>query len=285
MNLQDQIESFQKSIFAYFRNSANNECRISSLVPLVKESYNIYRFITSMLRAMHRRTGDVDALEPLRARYNSQHHNLRKFYFECSNLKYLTGLINVPKLGADPPNLLDNGQAPELPKRPTTAAKAAAKAPTPPPAAPSPDANMIREQAAMLKEYEEKQLALEAQKKAEEERRRQQDLQQQMEVEEKQRQQAERERLAQEQLRMQQVQQFNDQNAQVVNQLQMEMLAMRGQYERDQIMLEQYDRVRIYLSLKIMGYKGLTQGGETEGQGARGRVTRDERRRERADGC
>ncbi len=41
----------------------------------------------------------MDALEPLRQRYVSQHHNLRKFYYECSNLKYLTGLINVPKLG------------------------------------------------------------------------------------------------------------------------------------------------------------------------------------------
>jgi len=279
MNLQDQIESFQKLIFALFRHSVNNECRISALVPLVKESYNIYRFITSMLRAMHRRTGDLDALEPLRARYNSQHHNLRKFYFECSNLKYLTGLINVPKLGADPPNLLDNGQAPELPKRPTTAA--AAKAPTPPPAAPSPDAAMIREQAAMLKEYEDKQRALEAQKKAEEERRRQQELQLQMEMGEKQRQQAERE---QEQLHLLHLQQFNDQNAHVVNQLQMEMLGMRGQYERDQIMLEQYDRVRPCLSLRILGCRGLTQGGETESQGARGRVARDERRRERADG-
>lgn len=56
MGLQDQIESFQKIIFAHFRHSANNECRISSLVPLVKESWGIYRFITSMLRAMHRST-------------------------------------------------------------------------------------------------------------------------------------------------------------------------------------------------------------------------------------
>jgi hypothetical protein len=54
MTLQDQIDSFQKLTFAHFRGSANNECRISSLVPLVKESYGIYRFITSMLRAMHR---------------------------------------------------------------------------------------------------------------------------------------------------------------------------------------------------------------------------------------
>ena len=41
----------------------------------------------------------MDALSPLRERYNSQHYNLRRFYYECSNLKYLTGLINVPKLG------------------------------------------------------------------------------------------------------------------------------------------------------------------------------------------
>lgn len=99
MTLQDQIESFQKLIFANFRGSANNECRISALVPLVKESFGIYKFITSMVRAMHRRTGDEDALQPLRERYNAQHYNLRRFYYECSNLKYLTGLINVPKLG------------------------------------------------------------------------------------------------------------------------------------------------------------------------------------------
>ena len=40
----------------------------------------------------------TEALEPLRERYEAQHDGLRKFYYECSNLKYLTGLINVPKL-------------------------------------------------------------------------------------------------------------------------------------------------------------------------------------------
>jgi hypothetical protein len=55
MTLQDQIESFQKLMFSTFRGTANNECRISALVPLVKESFGIYKFITSMLRAMHRR--------------------------------------------------------------------------------------------------------------------------------------------------------------------------------------------------------------------------------------
>lgn len=53
MTLQDQIDSFQKLIFSNFNTSLNNECRISALVPLVQESYGIYKFITSMLRAMH----------------------------------------------------------------------------------------------------------------------------------------------------------------------------------------------------------------------------------------
>ena len=53
MTLQDQIDSFQKLIFSHFRSGANNECRISALVPLVQESYGIYKFVTSMLRAMH----------------------------------------------------------------------------------------------------------------------------------------------------------------------------------------------------------------------------------------
>lgn len=53
MTLQDKIEQFQKLIFSHFRSVGNNECRISALVPLVTESFGIYRFITSMLRAMH----------------------------------------------------------------------------------------------------------------------------------------------------------------------------------------------------------------------------------------
>ncbi|KDQ17755.1 hypothetical protein BOTBODRAFT_144059 [Botryobasidium botryosum FD-172 SS1] len=247
MNLQDQIESFQKLVFAHFRHSINNECRISSLVPLVKESYGIYRFITSMLRAMHRRTDGVDALEPLRTRYNTQHYNLRKFYYECSNLKYLTGILNVPKLGQEPPNLMDSGAAPNLPKRPTTAQA------TSPPPAPSPDGVSVAEQARMLKEFEEKQAALVAAQQAEEQRRLQQDMQLQREFEEQQRLQAERERQAQEELLRQQQQaqmqqqmftaaNMNNQAANRVNELEMEMLAMRGQYERDQLMLGQYDQ-------------------------------------------
>ncbi|THH33127.1 hypothetical protein EUX98_g1072 [Antrodiella citrinella] len=237
MGLQDQIDSFQKMIFSHFRHSTNNECRISALVPLVKESWGIYRFITSMLRAMHRRTNDHDALEPLRQRFTAQHYALRKYYYECSNLKYLTSLINVPKLGADPPNLLDSGNAPDLPARPQTAVVQ-----TPPPATPTPDTAAISEQARLLKQYEDQQAALLAAREAEERRRLELEDQQRREFEQRQAEQAERERLAQEQLMQQQMMQYNNQAAAQMHDLERDLLAMRGQYERDQMMLEQYDR-------------------------------------------
>ena len=57
--------------------------------------------------------------------------------------------------------------------------------------------------------------------------------------------------MAQEQLVQQQMQQqmmqYSNQAAQQVHDLERELLGMRGQYERDQLMLEQYDRVRYFL--------------------------------------
>jgi hypothetical protein len=102
----------------------------------------------------------------------------------------------------------------------------------------------------MLKEYEDQQRALQAARDAEERRRLELEAQQQREFEQKQKEQEERERMAQEQLRQQQMMQYNNAAAQQAQELEREMLAMRGQYERDQLLLEQYDRVRFPLSSK-----------------------------------
>lgn len=183
-------------------------------------------------------------MEPLRARYSAQHHSLRKFYYECSNLKYLTGLINVPKLGQEPPNLFDSAQAPDLPPRP---ASKNLQALSPPPAAPTPTptAAEVSEQARILAQYEAQQAQLTAQREADDRARLEREAAQQREYEELQRQQAERERQAQERLVQSQMQAWNDQAAAQANELQRQMLAMQGQYERDQLLLEQYDRVSL----------------------------------------
>lgn len=72
-----------------------------------------------------------------------------------------------------------------------------------------------------------------------------QQQQQQREFEEQQRQQQERERLAQEELNRQQAMQFGQQNQGRIAELEREILGMRGQWERDQMMLERYDGVSV----------------------------------------
>ena len=51
-------------------------------------------------------TNARDRLEPLRARFNEQHRNIRIFYHRCSNLNYPTNLINVPEWPQEPPSLM-----------------------------------------------------------------------------------------------------------------------------------------------------------------------------------
>ncbi|KAK3674416.1 sla2 Src-like adaptor 2 [Recurvomyces mirabilis] len=242
MNLQDQIDSFQKLIFAHFRGGNNNECRISALVPLVQESYGIYKFITSMLRAMHTTLGDDEALSPLRGRYDAQHYRLVRFYYECSNLRYLTSLITVPKLPQDPPNLLsDDETAPALPSRPRNEPVTKPKTPPPKPATDPEPINEFwkNEQARQQEEYAAEQARLQAQWEASQRQQQQQAMQAQRDFEEQQRLQAEQQRLQLEQL---QRQQYAEQTQGRMAELERENLNARAQYERDQLMLEQYDR-------------------------------------------
>ncbi|KAI1760950.1 ANTH-domain-containing protein [Hypoxylon sp. FL1150] len=242
MGLQDKIEQFQKLIFSHFRNVGNNECRISAIVPLVAESYGIYKFITSMLRAMHSTTGDNDALEPLRQRYDAQHYRLVKFYYECSNLRYLTSLITIPKLPQDPPNLLaEDENAPALPARPKQEIE---RQPTPvrQPKTEEPDEIAEFWQGEIdrqNKEYEEQQRVLQERQAAALRAQQDAQLQAQRDFEEQQRLLAEQQRREQEALLAQQAQ-WQTQGR--LAELEQENLNARAQYERDQLMLQQYDQ-------------------------------------------
>nr|APB91642.1 putative cytoskeleton assembly control protein [Knoxdaviesia proteae] len=243
MLLQDKIDQFQKLIFSHFRHVGNNECRISALVPLVAESYGIYKFITSMLRAMHSTTGETELLEPLRVQYDAQHYRLVKFYYECANLRYLTSLVNLPKLPQDPPNLLaEDDQAPALPARPKHEIE---KPPTPPAiskADEGPDEisefwkTQLDEQ---NREYEEQQRVLEERQRQQVLAQQQAQMQAQRDFEDQQRRLAEQQQREQEALIAQQAQ-WQTQGR--LAELERENLNARAQYERDQLMLQQFDQ-------------------------------------------
>ncbi|KAI0130120.1 ANTH domain-containing protein [Xylariales sp. AK1849] len=242
MALQDKIEQFQKLIFSHFRHVGNNECRMAALVPLVQESYGIYKFITSMLRAMHSTTGDNDALEPLRERYNAQHYRLVKFYYECSNLRYLTSLITIPKLPQDPPNLLDEDEdSPSLPARPKQEIE---RQPTPPrqPKTEEPDEIAEFWQGELdrqNRDYEEQQRVLQERQQQSLLQQQQAQMQAQRDFEDQQRRLAEQQQREQEALLQQQAQ-WQTQGR--LAELEQENLNARAQYERDQLMLQQYDQ-------------------------------------------
>ena len=98
-------------------------------------------------------TNDPEGLVLLKQRYNAQHYALIKFYYECSNLKYLTSLISVPKLPQDPPNLQLSDSPPMTPNRKVVKDT--------PPATPEPDwAAQQREIATKQREYELEQQRL-----------------------------------------------------------------------------------------------------------------------------
>ena len=192
-------------------------------------------------------TGDEEALEPLRGRYDTQHYRLLKFYYECSNLRYLTSLITVPKLPQEPPNLLseDDESRPALPRRPTREVeKQMEPTPTPPPPAVAADPEPINEfwkneQRRQQEEYDAEQRRLQDQMN-------QQHYQQQLAQQQAERQFAEQRRLQEEQQRLAQDQllreQYQAQTQGRMAELERENLNARAQYERDQLMLEQYDR-------------------------------------------
>lgn len=100
------------------------------------------------------------------------------------------------------------------------------------------------EQIKMLKQYEDQQAALLAARDADQRRLEADQAQRQREFEEQQRMQQEREKAANEELQRQQAMQYGQQNQGRIAELEREILALRGEYERNQIMLERYDNVR-----------------------------------------
>ena len=187
-------------------------------------------------------TGDNDALEPLRQRYDAQHYRLLKFYYECSNLRYLTSLITIPKLPQDPPNLLaEDENAPSLPARPKQEIE---RQPTPVPQPKPEEPDQINEfwQSEIdrqNKEYEDQQRVLQERQQQALLAQQQAQLQAQRDFEEQQRQLAEQQRREQEALLAQQAQ-WQTQGR--LAELEQENLNARAQYQQDQLMLQQYDQ-------------------------------------------
>ncbi|KAJ1563219.1 sla2 Src-like adaptor 2 [Cladochytrium tenue] len=257
LELLKKIDVMAKYIFDNIRPGIpGNECRISALIPLVEESYGIYRFLISMLSAMHQIVGSVDVLAPLREQFNQSHYQLYKFYYDCAGIKYLTSLITIPTLDKSPPDFLQRGP-PRLPARPIT-----------PPPSKADDDLIAKQQAELEAQIQAENQRLEAERKeaearrkeaerlaaerreAEAERQRQLEAQRMAEsqrLQELQQQQAlyERQRRAEEES-LQQAQ-LHQQRAMELQQYQIMLENMRNQAARDREAIDIYDKDELAL--------------------------------------
>ncbi|TID13583.1 hypothetical protein CANINC_004845, partial [Pichia inconspicua] len=245
LSLQDALDTFARDIFVAIRKD-RSEAIISALVPIVAESYGIYKFLISMLRALYRTADSTEILEPLRTRFDDQHTRLYDLYERCSSINYLATLITVPKLPYDPPNLVTENENEALPP-PIQEQKTAATFSTPPssnenetkPITSQPTGAVSNAFMQQQRAYELQQQQLERQREAELQQQQQLLLQQQQYWEEEQRKQAESQQLAQQQLLLQQAQ---SQAQGRVAELERDILALKGQYDNDQLMLQSFDQ-------------------------------------------
>lgn len=260
LSLQDALDSFGRDIFKSVR-SDQSECIISALVPIVAETYGIYKFLISMLRAMYSTADSIEVLEPLKSKFISQHERLYDLYAQCSNIKYLATLINIPKLPYDVPSLIVNDSdnvSNDLPplREQKTAATNFSSTPVSndyddralpqiqqqqqqQPITTQPTGAINNQFIEQQQAYELQQQQLEQQRQAALQQQQQQLFQQQQLYEEQQRKQIEAQQLAQQQLLLDQSQR---QAQGKVAELERDILTLKGQYDNDQLMLQSYDQ-------------------------------------------
>lgn len=245
MDLQELIDDLQKLILATIHQTPKNLCKVSALVPLIAESYGIYKFCTSMLRAMYQQLGADEVLSGLFERFDSQHFMLRDFYTDCHAIKFLTSLITIPRLSNSPPNLQISedgatsapvsrprsvGSTPQLSAQPTSSFDPPAEAP--------PAADQIFVQpTGYFDQQQQEQQRIQQQLELQRQQQLQEQAQQQRIFEEQQRQQEQR--FLQEQQLLQQQQTTTQQTR--LSELEHDLLMFKNQYDNDQLLLQQYD--------------------------------------------
>lgn len=246
IDLQDSITDMQKLIFSKIDHSPSNMCKVSALVPFVSESYGIYKFLISMLRAMYKQLGDDEALSDLFERFRSQHYVLRDFYTDCQAIKFLTSLITIPRIPPSAPDLRISDDSEQLSAPPITSPRPVEASselslehtlnlevpPTPPPT----DLIYLQQsgmfnQQLQMQQQQQAQLEFQRQQQLEEQQRRQRIFEQQK------LQQEEHMLREQEALRQQQTQAHTLR----VSELEQDLLLFKNQFDNDQALLAQYD--------------------------------------------
>lgn len=94
------------------------DCRVSSLIPCIIESYSIYCLTVHILKMLAASGNNADVFTFLVERFRTQYNPLRKYYFTSSNIRFITSIIAVPVLAPEPPQFGAPKNVSKKPKSP-----------------------------------------------------------------------------------------------------------------------------------------------------------------------
>eukprot|EP00027_Filamoeba_sp_ATCC50430_P004369 CAMPEP_0168548420 /NCGR_PEP_ID=MMETSP0413-20121227/4549_1 /TAXON_ID=136452 /ORGANISM="Filamoeba nolandi, Strain NC-AS-23-1" /LENGTH=999 /DNA_ID=CAMNT_0008578717 /DNA_START=91 /DNA_END=3090 /DNA_ORIENTATION=+ len=107
LSVVNNMMELQTSIYQVHRGLMEqkdfSDCKVSCLIPLVLESYNLYTIETFLIRKLVDEVDSMDVLSVLIEQFYSQYIMLRTFYSEVNEMKAVSSIIAVPMLPKDPP--------------------------------------------------------------------------------------------------------------------------------------------------------------------------------------
>lgn len=109
LDLQYMILRVQGAIFR-FHGRDLHESKVAALVPILVESDAVYHITVHHLHALCDRAKDVSQVQAYIDRFNQQYQELRVFYDGAGRISYVTGLMRVPQLPAQPPSFAITGK-------------------------------------------------------------------------------------------------------------------------------------------------------------------------------
>eukprot|EP01137_Pigoraptor_chileana_P011254 Opistho-2@61821 len=118
--LQEAVLFFQGKVLSSLSaalSTDKSEMRIAALVPLIHESEPLYNMLRDIMLKLHRQLSPSQ-LAGHRDRFTAQFADLKQFYFDAANIKYLNTLCRVPVLEDSPPNFLEQPNVPKPVEQP-----------------------------------------------------------------------------------------------------------------------------------------------------------------------
>ncbi|EGC33912.1 hypothetical protein DICPUDRAFT_48677 [Dictyostelium purpureum] len=138
-HLMDLMDACFRMHNTVVNSTPYNDCKTSSFIPLVLESYAIYILIVHFFTHLVDKVDSKEVIDFSIKRFYGQYQTLRNFYLNASAITSVSSVIAVPNLPPDPPKFIRKVKEQPKPKPKPTPLPVVEKPPQPPTPPPQPE--------------------------------------------------------------------------------------------------------------------------------------------------